>query len=319
MYGGLQIERGGRVAMDRRQFLLGAFAFVALAGCSRQEPPLVEKSVRPSPTATTPTPQAMAVAAGTTPAESLLGALLEQALTARGFAGQPIPLPSGGAYGLSEAIKAGAMAFSVGFAWTLLSPVLTNSEPPDPGDYVPTLASKLQPDGVALLQDSPADGSLVWAVAPKASTASLNDLARWKKGKKVSVPSFAVSRPDGVPGLAVAYGATLTVVKDDDPAARRRALLAGDVALAAFRACDAAEIAGLKRLDDPLGITLPDPMIVLFDDRVTDAEPSAVLAVTDTLTALGDAQLASLEKQVAQGVSPAQVAADWIASHLPPA
>jgi len=309
--------------MDRRQFLTGTLALAALAGCSRVAPPPEPGVTRtPTPSATpTPTPPATRrpVAAGVTTAELAMQAVAMKSLDARGYAGVAAGMPANGVYGLSAAVKGGSVAFAVGFAMTLLDSVSAVGDPPAPDELLPTLASALEPDGVGLLQQSPADGHLVWVTGPQSSLAALDALSDGKK-RSVSVPSFVVERADGVPALKDVYGANLTVTTDDDPRSRHDAVLAGKVDLTVFRACDVAELVGLRELEDSSGIVRPDPMILAFDAQLTDADPGAVLAITDALTALGVDGLGTLEAAIyaAGDLDADTIVTKWVSQHLPP-
>ena len=304
--------------MNRREFLV-AGAAVLLAGCARQEPgrpsQLPEPPVTASPAVASPTALSYAVAAGGTPAERVVQALVVSGLAAQGFVSATAGLPAGNVYDLGAAVSAGSTPFALGFAGTLLSQVTIETQPSGPNDTMSTLASALAPD-VGLLAASPCDGRLVWAVGPGASISSLGNLSKWKQ-KKVVVPSFAVERPDGIPALKAVYGAALTVQTQDDPAARHAALMNHTADLAAFRACDVGALAGLTALADPNEIVQPDPMVVLFEASLGEDQPDVVLAVNTLLGALGTDVVASLEPQVAGGTDPATLADAWVSKNLP--
>ena len=307
--------------MNRREFLMAGAALL-LAGCARQEPQepgrpsaSARRSATPS-AAPSPTGPSYAVAGGATPIEQVVQALIVRALTAQGFASSAAGLPAGTVYDLTEAIGTGTAPFAIGFAGTLLPQFVTDDDTvPGPDQVKPALASAVAPD-VGLLAASPCDGQLVWAVRQGASISSLGDLPKWKQ-KKAVVPSFAVDRADGIRGLEAVYGAKLAVQTQDDPLARRAALVGQTADLAAFRACDVGALAGLTALDDPNEILQPDPMVVLFEASLGDDQPDVVLAVNTVLGALNATTLASLEPEVADGAAAAAVADRWVSDNLP--
>jgi len=308
------------VELDRRQFLMaGAAGLLVLAGCAKQPPGTVRSASAVTPSgipAPTPTPSGPGydVAAGTTPAESTVAALVAGALVAQGFASAPSSLPSGTAYDLVAAVGAGVPPFALGFANTLEAQFATSDNAPAPDQLTQALASVIAP-GASLLSASPCDGSLVWAVAAGSSVSSLDGLSALK-GKTVIVPTFAVNRSDGIPGLKAIYGASLSAKVEDDPAARRAALMDGTAALGAFRACDVGELSGLTALADPKGMIDADPMVVLFKATLATDQPTVVLAVNTLLNALTKDAFDALEPQVSGGADAATVASGWIASNL---
>ena len=300
--------------MDRRQFLVGAASLFVLAGCSRMEPP---PTVASTPVGSPSQPSGLApVASGPTAAERAVRAVLVEALRARGFGGAPVGLPGTSAFDIPAALEVGVAAFAVAFVGTMLDELSTSDQPTAPGELLEALARAVQPEA-SVLSTSPCDGRLVWAVGPGATLSDLRGLssAEWR-GRTAAVPSFAVNRADGIPGLQTAYGAQLTVETMDDAGARRSALTSGTAAIGAFRTCDLAELDGLGVLNDPLGLAQADPMVVLFDASLADDQPGAVLAVTDALAVLGATAFATLQRGVASGGDPEQVAREWVASNV---
>ncbi|MDR1833417.1 MAG: hypothetical protein LBQ92_02010 [Propionibacteriaceae bacterium] len=309
----------------------------ALAGCAQVLPegrptpgsipatasatPSADPNADPTPSAE-PLPQ-LTVAAGTTPAEQLLGAVAAQALLTAGVEGVLIPAPESNE--LLEQLADGTIAFYPGFTATLLEQNLGGDEPPAPDEVPGVLAAKVGPE-ISLLQPTALDGQLVWASCAEAEEGQLvfktwGDIfganVDWQTGPTGMVPGFAMTRSDGVPGVEAVYtpeGSKWNWVQQDDPAARRAALLSLEATVAAFRAIDYPFLDGLNVLEDTRGFGMADPVAVLFTSTLADSNPQAVLAVDKVFQAFTAEGFAQLEAQVVSGQPAAQVAAAFVAS-----
>jgi hypothetical protein len=194
-----------------------------------------------------------------------------------------------------------------GTAWAQLSDA---DEPSD--DVVGDLAGLLEPD-VSVMAAGGLDGSLVWLARSSSGVTSLEQLARAYQGKVAAVPSFAVDRADGLPGLELIYGTQATHVVEDDPVARAALVTSGKAAFCAVRKIDYPGTDRLVELDDPSGMTATDPVVLGVNAAWADADPKAVLELNAVLKALTDADLVALQRQVAGGSARPDVAHRWLA------
>ncbi|MDR1767582.1 MAG: hypothetical protein LBR32_03980 [Propionibacteriaceae bacterium] len=299
--------------LDRRGFLAGLGA-LALAGCARQAPILASPSATPTPTAKTE----FTVVSGTTPIELAVRGLLVAALTSQTTQGVGQDVSSDDANGNLLDLAELPSGLLVGFARTMINGLSPSKEVAD-ADVLSELAALVEP-GASVLDKTPVDGRLVWA-APKASKltslAQLKDKCHPAKKKTVSlkagIPAFAAARGDGVPALTVVYNAVLDTTYIPSPTQRREALDDGRVELAAFRACDFAALDGLVQLKDPSGIAQADPMVVLPNAALPDAQPNAVLSVLAALGKMDADNLLALEASAASGQDLASAAVKWLA------
>ena len=193
-----------------------------------------------------------------------------------------------------------------GTAWADLS---QSDEPSD--DVVGDLAGLVQPD-VSIMTAGRLDGALAWMAPATASLNSLDQLHKHASGATVAVPSLAVERADGLPGLGVIYSAKLSHLVEDDPVARAALVTSGKAAFGAFRRTEYLGTDRFRELDDPSGMVTSDPVVLAVDSAFVDADPNAVLALNAVLQALTDADLVDLQRQVAVGGAAADVARTWL-------
>ncbi|MDQ7992282.1 MAG: hypothetical protein AAGC63_17085, partial [Propionicimonas sp.] len=182
-------------------------------------------------------------------------------------------------------------------------------------DVIGDLATAVAPD-LAVLETSKVDGGLVWAVTMRSASAGVGDLVavgRWGADKVLAAPAFALDSSAGVPALSVAYGSKATVEEVDDPSARHDALTDGSADAAGFRRTEAADLADLVELDDPMGVATPDPLVVLLAADLADQRPEAVLVLDGVQQALTAESLAALTRAAAADGTAAAVA-DWLTS-----
>jgi glycine betaine/choline ABC-type transport system substrate-binding protein len=291
--------------MDRRGFLLAGAAVLA-AGCARVLPGEARSTPSASPTAQEP----LAVGQDGSPADVVLAALLAGALTAKGRPSTAVAAGSD----WQAALGHGDLAALGGNAFTLWSSLSKEDEPPAADKLLGAVADLLAPE-IGVLPVPGVDGQLVWRVTTDTADAGVTSLARlaaWSKGKVAAVPSFAVSRADGVPGLRTVYGARFRVTQIDDPLRRASFLADGRVAIAAFRKSDYAGSATLVDLVDTEKLTTADPAVVLVNGALADAEPDHVLALDAVATALTADALVDLQAQVAAGGEVGEVAGRWL-------
>jgi hypothetical protein len=282
---------------------------VALTACAKA-PPLPS----PTPSVTTSDRPQILFWSGSTPIEESARAVLAESAAAMGYAPTQSDIQTADVNGMLFDLAAKPNAVALGFATTLLQDLRSGQELPAPNELLQELATAIQ-DSAALLGTSPLDGKIVWVVNPDSTLKSLADLQQWsaKATKQVAVPTFVGPRSDGIPSLTVVYAASVEAKYIDDPLARREALTRKDVEIAAFRACDFSELEGLRVLEDPTGITLDDPMVIMLNRALPDSQPQAVLAFTDAWKAITPENFASLETQIATGTPPDTAAKQWLA------
>jgi hypothetical protein len=194
-----------------------------------------------------------------------------------------------------------------GTAWAELN---QSDEPSD--DVVGDLAGLVQPD-VSIMTAGKLDGALVWMAPATSSLTSLDQVAKRLAGKAVAVPSLAVGRADGLPGLSVIYRAKSAHLVEDDPIARAALVTSGTAAFGAFRRTEYLGTDQFRELADPSGMVTPDPVVLAVNAAFADADPRSVLALNAVLQALSDAELVDLQRQVAGGSPAADVAHAWLA------
>ncbi len=291
--------------MDRRTFLLGAFALV---GCAQARPNGASVAATSAASAraaasATPIPTASAVVVGgeQTATGAMLTALLTGALTGSGTA----TLGADWRAALGDRSVSAAPVYAA-TAWAELS---DSDEPSD--DVVGDLAGLVQPD-VAVMAAGKLDGGLIWKIPVNPAVSSLNQVAKFLKGKAVAVPSLAVERADGLPGLSVIYKAKVSHIIEDDPVARAALVTSGKAAFGAFRRTEYLGTDKLGDLGDPSGMITADPIVLAVNAAFADAEPNSVLALNAVLQALTDADLVDLQRQVAGGSAAADVAHQWL-------
>ena len=292
--------------MNRRGFLLST-GVVLVAGCARSAPPDLAT--------TTPSTSAVPLAIGDdgTPAGAMLAQLLCQAVRASGGAAVLAPIGEDWQASLAD----GSIAAVPAFAVTLWSQLSEGSDPPDGVDALLSDVAGLLAPEVSVLGAAGVDGGLVWEVTGKTAAdgiTSLDRIAGWSKGKVVAIPPVAGSRADGIPGIKGVYRGAFTTARLADPTQRAAQLVAGQVALAAFRRTEFTGVANLVTLEDPDEIGLADPLVVLLDAALADADPGAVLAMNGVAGVLTTVMLVELQAKVAGGAGAAEVAGTWLVS-----
>lgn len=292
--------------MDRRAFLLGA-GVVALAGCARVPPPGLRPSASPSPT---PTTAPLAVGDDGTPAGALLAHLFAQAMLATGRAASVAA--SGDDW--QAALGDGTLAAFPAYARTLWATLSSDAEPPTAEQVVTDVAELVAPE-VSMLAVPKVDGGLVWLVTRQTADsgiASLDRIGPWSKGKVAAVPSLAIPRGDGIPGVRAVYQASFTAAEVEDPRERASQLGSGEAALAVFRRTEYTGSTGLVALSDPDQFAVADPLVILLHAGLADTEPEAVLALDGVAKALTNDTLLDLQAKVAAGTGLPVVAKAWL-------
>ncbi len=293
--------------MDRRGLLLAAGALLA-AGCARVSPLAV-----PSPS---PTVRARPLAVGDdgTPAGALVAELVCRALLAKG---RSASVTATGA-DWQAALGDGSLAAYPAYGATLWAQLSDADEPPAGVDELLTDVASLVAPEVSMLAASGVDGGLVWLVTGRTARAGITGLDRiaaWSKGKVAAVPALAASRSDGVPGIEGVYRAAFRLATVEDPAQRAAQLVSGKVSLAAFRRTEYTGQANLVALADPDRFAVTDPLVVLLDSALGEAEPEAVLAISGVTDLLTTEALVELQSRVVDGSSVGDVAGEWLSTN----
>ncbi len=216
--------------------------------------------------------------------------------------------------GWQAALSHGDLAAVPGFGATLWAALSQKGEVPATAEVLPEVARLIGPE-VGVLPAPGVDGGLVWLVTGKTARDGITSLSRigaWSKGRRVAVPSLALTRGDGVPGLRAVYGGRFAVDEVEDPLERARRLTGGQAALAAFRKTEYTGASGLVALVDPDGLALPDPGVLLVNNALADAEPDHVLALDALARALTSDGLLDLQAQVVAGGSVSDVTDRWL-------
>ena len=180
-------------------------------------------------------------------------------------------------------------------------------------DLAGDVAALVSPE-VSVISVPGVDGSLMWVVAESTALtgiSTLDQIAKWSKGKVAVVPELALSRADGLPGLEAAYGASFAVAKTDSPRERAAALTTGRAAIAAFRRSEFSGT-GLYELADSNKIELPDPAVFLVSSKLVDAEPDQVLAMEALAAKLSTGSLLDFQAKLAGGASAVAVLDWWL-------
>ncbi len=297
---GATVSQTGR--MDRRGFLLAASTLLA-AGCARVPPP----GAAGAATAAQLAP--LLIGTEGAPPVALMAQLLVRSLAAKGRSARSNVF----ADAWQAALGSGESAAQPAYAGTLWAGLGGGGDAPAAADLAGEVADLLSPE-VSVVSAAGVDGSLVWMVTEATAAAgitTLDQIAKWSKGKVAAVPELAVSRADGLPGLTSAYGATFTAARTESPRERAAALTTGQAAIAAFRRSDFLGT-GLHELADTNRIELPDPGIILVSSRLVEAEPDAVLTMQALAAKLSTGVLLDFQAKVNGGASADGVLDAWL-------
>lgn len=281
---------------------VAAAVAVLLAGCGVVSPVEPDDPVESLPV--------IGIGSDETATSELLAALYVGALQANGNPAVVVDVTSGTE--MLALADNSPMAMPV-YAASLLQEYTNDQPSADAAATITDLATAVAPE-VGVLETSRLDGGPVWMAASEAGLTSLTDLAGLPVGTIAIAPAFALTMPSGVPALQAAYGADLVVEQVDDPGARATALTEGEAAAALFRWTEVTDLDGLIELDDPIGVTTPDPLVVAVSAVFADQRPDAVLVLDAVQQVLDQDSYAELVAAVtADGIEPA--IAQWLAAH----
>jgi glycine betaine/choline ABC-type transport system substrate-binding protein len=254
-------------------------------------------------------PGPLVIGSEDSPPVALMAQLLVRALAAKGRTAQTDVF--GDAW--QAALGAGESAAKPAYAGTLWASLGSGGDTPAAADLAGEVAALVSPE-VSVLSAGGVDGSLMWVVTDSTASAgitTLDQIAKWSKGKVAAVPGAAVSRADGLPGLKTAYGASFRVARTESPRDRAAALTTGRAAIAAFRRSEYRG-SGLFEVADTNRIELADPAVILVSSRLVDAEPDQVLAMEALAAKLTTSHLLDFQAKVAGGASTADILDAWL-------
>jgi hypothetical protein len=277
---------------------MGAGA-VLVAGCARTQP----SEATPSPTPSS-AGQGSAVGVEASATGALLGALLASAATTLGAnasSQQVVDWQTGLASGALVAAPVWAAT-----AWSLLS-----DDEEQSADLLGDLAGLLDPTA-SVLTPGATDGGLVWMASAASGMKSLDALATWPHAKSAALPAMAIERADGLGALNTIYGTNFAAVTQEDPAARAQLVVSGQAGIGAFRRTENTGGAALVELADPDKMCTPDPLVLLVNSAFADQQPELVLALNAVILALTNADVITLQRQIAQGGLVNEVARAWL-------
>jgi osmoprotectant transport system permease protein len=163
----------------------------------------------------------------------LLAEMFSQLLEARGF--RVDRRPGLGATEVAfQALRQGAIDVYPEYTGTGLLAILHEKPTPDPREVYDRVAREFRDRyGVRWLPPLGFENTYAIAVRRETATrlhlATLSDLARASSGLRAGLTADFIGRPDGLPGIAAAYGVRFRSVQALLPAVKYQALAAGEV------------------------------------------------------------------------------------------
>jgi len=246
----------------------------------------------------------------------LLAEMFAQLLEARGF--QVERRPGLGATEIAfRALREGAIDVYPEYTGTGLLAILGQSPAPDPREVFGRVSREFRERwGVRWLP--PLGFENTYAIAVRRETAeslklaTLGDLARVGPRLRAGLTPDFIGRPDGLPGLAKAYGLRFRAVRALLPAVKYQALAAGEVDVIDGYSTDGLIARyNLVVLTDDKHFFPPYQAVALAGRRLADSVPAAVGALTELSGRLDEATMRRLNQRVeVEGEPVAAVAAD---------
>ncbi|HYL31370.1 MAG TPA: glycine betaine ABC transporter substrate-binding protein [Gemmatimonadales bacterium] len=248
----------------------------------------------------------------------LLAEMFAQVLEAHGFAVER--RPGLGATELAfEALRTGAIDVYPEYTGTGLTAILHEQPIADPRETFARVATEFERRwGIRWLP--PLGFENTYAIAVRRETAeslglrTLSDLARAAPGLTAGLSPDFIGRPDGLPGIARAYGIRLKAVHALGPAVKYQALAAGKVDVIDGYATDGLIARyNLVVLADDRRFFPPYQAAALVGPRLPREAPRAVLALEALSGRITEATMRQLNRRVEVDNEPiARVAADAI-------
>ena len=246
----------------------------------------------------------------------LLAEMFAQLLEARGFAVER--RPGLGATELAfQALRTGAIDVYPEYTGTGLTAILHEAPIADPREAFARVAGEFARRW-SIRWLPPLGFENTYAIAVRRETAerlglrTLTDLARAAPGLTAGLTPDFIGRPDGLPGIARAYGIRFKVVHSLVPAVKYQALAAGEVDVIDGYATDGFIARyDLVVLADDRRFFPPYQAAALVGARLPREAPGAVLALDELGGRLTEATMRRLNRRVEVDNEPiARVAAD---------
>src|SRR5512135_3057073 len=246
----------------------------------------------------------------------LLAEMFAQVLQAHGFAVER--RPGLGATELAfEALRTGAIDVYPEYTGTGLTALLHEQPTADPRETFARVATEFERRwGIRWLP--PLGFENTYAIAVRRETAeslglrTLTDLARAAPGLTAGLSPDFIGRPDGLPGIARAYGIRLKAVHALGPAVKYQALAAGQVDVIDGYSTDGLIARyDLVVLADDRHFFPPYQAAALVGARLVREQPRAIAALDELSGRLDETTMRSLNKRVeVDGIAVSTVARD---------
>jgi len=246
----------------------------------------------------------------------ILCEMFAQLLEARGFSVDRRP-----GLGATEiafgALRTGAIDVYPEYTGTGLLAILHQRPTPDPREVYARVSREFR-DRYGVRWLPPLGFQNTYAIAVRRETAqrfglaTLSDLARAGSTLRAGLTPDFIGRPDGLPGLAQAYGLRFASVRALLPAIKYQALAAGEVDVIDGYSTDGFIARyDLVVLRDDRGFFPPYEAAALVSRRMSQQMPAALGALTELSGRLDEAGMRQLNRRLeVQGEPVARVAAD---------
>ncbi len=246
----------------------------------------------------------------------ILCEMFAQLLEARGFSVDRRP-----GLGATEiafgALRTGAIDAYPEYTGTGLLAILHERPSADPGEVYAKVSREFR-DRYGVRWLPPLGFQNTYAIAVRRETAqrlklaTLSDLARAGPTLRAGLTPDFIGRPDGLPGLAGAYGIRFSSVRALLPAIKYQALAAGEVDVIDGYSTDGLIARyGLVVLRDDRGFFPPYEAAALVSKRMSQQKPAAVAALTELSGRLNETEMRQLNRRLEVDREPvARVAAD---------
>ena len=192
-------------------------------------------------------------------------------------------------------------------------------EPPaDVDGGVEALAAAFEPEGVSVLTPAPAENTNAFVTsATFADDHGLTTLADLADAGPITFagPPECEERDTCLLGLTEVYGLDVSFQSIQEPAARLEALQAGDADLILLFSTDAVLAdESLVHLEDTEGIVPPENIVPVVRTELLDAYGDDLTGLLDSISAAITTEvLVDLNSRAQEGLSPAEIAGDWLA------
>jgi osmoprotectant transport system permease protein len=233
----------------------------------------------------------------------LLAEMFSQLLEARGF--QVDRRPGLGATEVAfQALREGAIDVYPEYTGTGLLAILHEKPAPDPREVYDRVSREFRERyGVRWLPPLGFENTYAIAVRRETATrlhlATLSDLARESSALRAGLTADFIGRPDGLPGLASAYGVRFRSVQALLPAVKYQALAAGEVDVIDGYSTDGFIARyDLVVLGDDRRFFPPYEAAALVSAGLVERRPGAVAALTELSNRLGVETMRRLNRRI---------------------